>query len=226
MSQGVKEAIQMDLIDICRRVRARLSPTESEFRRIWPAVNGIEGLLVSPDQERWLFKAGRQLPDLADIVEIGSFKGRSTSCLAYGIKGTRKHVFAIDTFEGNEKDFASRDSYYEIFLGNLKRNGLSSYVTPLRGVSSEVGKTWNKPIHLLFSDGGHEYEDVLADCQTFYPYVVPGGLVAFHDVHNFKSDHGPIGFLGVLKMWQDIATPLLSDHHACATLAVGRKRAS
>jgi predicted O-methyltransferase YrrM len=166
-------------------------------------------------------------------VEIGSFKGRSTACLAFGIRGTGKHVFAIDTFEGNEKDFKPNEAYggktyfvasfYESFLANLERNGLSSYVTPLRAASSEVGKTWDKPIHFLFIDGGHEYEDVLADFQTFYPHVVPGGLVAFHDVHDFAQNHGPVGYPGVLKVWQEVASPLLSDRSACATLAFGRK---
>jgi hypothetical protein len=216
----------MNLIDTYRLVRARLSPAEREFRRIWPAVSKIDGLLISPAQERWLFNAARGLPNHATIVEIGSFKGRSTSCLAYGIKGTQKHVFAIDTFQGNQKDFKVAESYYDIFLDNLTRNGLSHYVTPLRGVSSEIGKTWNQPIHLLFIDGGHEYEDVLEDFQTFYPYVVPGGLVAFHDVHNFDSDRGAVGFPGVLKVWQELAAPLLSHHATCATIAVGRKRSS
>lgn len=225
----------MNLIDTYRAVKERLSPAEREFRRIWPAVSSIEGLLISPDQERWLFNAARALPDRSNIVEIGSFKGRSTACLGYGIKGTSKHLFAIDTFEGNQKDFKRNESYggvtfftesyFDAFLGNVEKNGLSNYVTPLRGVSSEVGKTWNKPIHFLFIDGGHEYEDVLADFQTFYPYVVTGGLIALHDVHNFESNRGEVGFPGVLKVWQEVAAPVLSDHVACATLAAGRKRA-
>lgn len=178
--------------------------------------------MVSPVQERWLFMTARSLPNETNIVEIGSFKGRSTCALAYGCRGTAKRVFAIDTFDGNEKDFFEKD-FFSVFNRNLIDRGLNEYVTPLRGVSSEVGKRWDKPIHLLYIDGGHEYEDVLSDFQTFYPFVVLGGIVAFHDVHNFESNHGPIGFPGVLKVWREVAMPLLSEHGTCSTLAFGKK---
>lgn len=216
----------MNIANAYRAVRTRISYSEREFRRIWPHVSAIEGFLVSPYQEQWLFNTARELPDRATIVEIGSFKGRSTCCLAYGIRGSSKHIFAIDTFEGNDKDFGRSSSYYDVFLDNLGRNGLSGYVSPLRGWSSEVGKNWNRPIHLLFIDGGHEYEDVLLDFQTFFPFVVPGGLVAFHAVHDFKVDHGLVGFPGVLKVWTEVAAPLLSEHERCATIAAGRKGCS
>jgi len=214
----------VNLLSVYQAVKTRLSPAERAFLQIWPAVNSIEGLLISPDQERWLFNTARELPDGANIVEIGSFKGRSTTCMAFGIKGTSKHIFAIDTFEGNDKDFGRHTSYYDVFLANLKKNGLASYVTALRGLSGDAARTWNKPIDFLFIDGGHEYEDVLADFQLFFPYVVPGGLIGFHDVHNFKSDRGAVGFPGVLKVWEEVASPLLTDRGTCATLAYGRKR--
>jgi predicted O-methyltransferase YrrM len=203
-----------------------IEPAEREFRRIWPSIDSIEGLLVSPSQERWLFKAARSLPDGSVIVEIGSFKGRSTCCLAFGCKGTRKHVFAIDTFEGNSGDFALgamlsngaefNEPFFETFNRNIAKNGLAPYVTPMKGVSKKIGKDWNKAIDLLFIDGSHEYADVLADFETFYPHVVPGGVVAFHDV--LPDWPGPF------KVWQEIASPVLYDTAHRATLAFGRKQ--
>jgi predicted O-methyltransferase YrrM len=218
------------LTSLLMRVQQRISPVEREFRRCWPLIDAVEGFLISPDQERWLFKAAKSLPDHAVILEIGSFKGRSTCCLAFGCRGSRKHVFAVDTFEGNEKDFRAGvlfdTNYYSVLKGNIERNGLTEYVTTVTGTSADVGKTWNTPIHLLFIDGGHEYEDVLADFQTFFPHVVPGGMVAFHDVHNFETDPDrPAGFPGVLRVWNEYAAPRLSDRGMCATLAFGRKSA-
>jgi hypothetical protein len=224
----------MDIARVYKAVRTRLSPQDREFRRIWPSVEGIEGFLVSPVQERWLFGAAKDLQDGATIVEIGSFKGRSTTCLAYGARNSAKHVFAIDTFQGNQKDFKQGESYggrtffshgyYDEFLQNIDKNGLSRYVTPLRGVSADIGKTWNRAIHFLFIDGGHEYEDVLTDFETFFPHVVPGGLVAFHDVHDYQTNFGAVGFPGVLKVWEEVAVPVCRDHGRCATLAFGRKQ--
>jgi len=209
-------------------VRRRISPTERAFHRVWPMIDGVEGFLISPAQERWLFGAARVLPDRSTIVEIGSFKGRSTTCLAYGCRGTAKHIYAVDTFAGNDKDFTPGSlfdgvSYAEIFKRNIARNGLSQYVTQIVGVSAEVGKTWTRSIDFLFIDGGHEFEDVYTDFVTFFPHVVPGGLVAFHDVHDFAVNRGEPGFPGVLKVWTEIAQPQLVETGRCATIAFGRK---
>src|SRR6185436_20976105 len=98
---------------ITRQIVSRIDPVEREFTRVWPSINNIEGLLVSPMQELWLFRTAKSLPHDAVIVEIGSFKGRSTCSLAYGCRGTSKHVFAIDTFCGNETDFKQGDILHE-----------------------------------------------------------------------------------------------------------------
>jgi predicted O-methyltransferase YrrM len=206
------------------RIRWQLrqwSPTEKAFKQIWSSVASIEGLLVSPDQERWFFTTARSLPDRAVIVEIGSFKGRSTCCFAYGCRGSAKHIFAIDTFAGNDSDFKEGKtfqggSYFDIFSHNLESRGLAHFVTPIRGLSTDAAKSWRQPIDLLFIDGSHVYEDVLADFENFLPHVKPGGIVAFHDVDE--------GWSGPWRVWREIASRRLTDTNACATLAYGRKR--
>ena len=199
----------------------RLSPTQREFRRIWPSVSTVEGFLVSPSQEHWFFATARSLRDHAVIVEIGSFKGRSTCCFAYGCRDTSKHIFAIDTFQGNESDLSEGKtfeggSYFHIFWLSLESRGLAQYVTPIRALSTEAARTWDKPIDLLFIDGSHVYEDVLADFNCFFPYVKPGGIVAFHDVHE--------GWPGPTRVWQEVAAPQLLQTGVRATLTYGRKR--
>lgn len=186
------------------------------FEKVEEKIYAVEGLLV-PGQERWLFEAARALPDGATILEIGGYKGRSTCSLAFGCVSTRKHVFTIDTFRGNESDFTGegRTDFFDEWRNNIKRNGLVEYVTPLVGFSSEVAKTWSRPIHLLFIDGSHQYADVLTDFNNFYPYVVPGGLVALHDVE--------AGHPGPLKVWNEQAKKRLVDIGRCSTLAFGRK---
>src|SRR6266446_2356348 len=109
-----------------RRIVSRLDPVEREFRRLWPCIDSIEGQLVSPVQELWLFKTAKSLHNDATIVEIGSLKGRSTCSMAYGCRGTNKHVFAIDTFE----------VYLNDFKCNLEKCRLSAYITPLPGWST------------------------------------------------------------------------------------------
>ena len=57
--------------------------------------------------------------------------------------------------------------------------GLEQVVVPIRKHSTDV--RWNLPIGLLFVDGLHDYLSVSRDFDHFAPWVVPGGLVAFHD---------------------------------------------
>ncbi len=194
-----------------RQIVSRLDPVEREFRQLWPLINSIEGQLVSPVQELWLFKTAKSLNNDATIVEIGSLKGRSTCSMAYGCRGTNKHVFAIDTFE----------VYLNDFKCNLEKCGLSAYVTPIPDWSTEVAKIWNKPIHFLFIDGAQEYEDVLADFENFFPHVVPGGIIALHDVHTWLD--GPVGYPGVLRVWQEVASLVLDETGVCSTIAFGKK---
>ncbi len=204
-----------------RRIRLKLKRvyrdlTGPRMEREWvharPLVASIEGWLTQ-DQEKWLFETAYSLPDRTTIVEIGSFKGRSTCCLARGCRGTRKRVFAIDTF--GTQDYFGHHDFLSEFSQNMERCGTSKYVTPIVGVSSKVAETWTKSIDMLFIDGSHEYADVLADFDGFFPHVVPGGIVAFHDV----SDDWP----GPLRLWNELARRLLTETGKCDTLAFGRK---
>ena len=188
------------------------SREEREWRRIWSFVDQVEGFLFE-DQARWLFNAARSAPNGSNLVEIGSFKGRSTCCLAFGCYGSKKRVIAVDPFDGGP-DLPKTNSLPD-FLKNLDRGGLSEYVDPIVGRSAEVAKTWQKPIHLLFIDGSHNYEDVMADFVGFIPHVVPGGIVALHDVNGYWP--------GVLRAWNETIQHELTEIGYCNELGYGRK---
>jgi len=188
----------------------------ARFEKIEEKVYAIEGLLLL-GQDKWLFKAAKDLPDAATIVEIGGYKGRSTCALAFGCVGTKKHIFTIDTFNGNKVDFdvINRKNFFNEWRRNIEKNGLLDYVTPLVGFSSDISHTWTKPIDLLFIDGSHKYEDVLSDFDRFYQHVVPGGIVAMHDVEPRHPD--------CLRVWNERANFELTDTGAVSSLAFGRK---
>jgi hypothetical protein len=194
--------------------RERFSAAGVAFARIWPMLDTVDGLLLSPMQDFWLFKSARSLRDGARIVEIGSFKGRSTCALGYGCRCTGKHVWAHDTFDGNDVDFAERGFRAE-FEANLARSGLTEYVTAVTGCSRETVDDWDGPIDLLFIDGSHVFEDAVGDFDAFFPYVRPGGTIAVHDV---LPD-----WEGVYRAWHEHIAPKLENRGACATLAYGTK---
>ena len=191
-----------------------LDPTARRFGRVWPSIRRIRGKIISPDQDYWLYRAAQSLPDNSVIVEIGSFKGRSTACLAYGCLGRNKRVYAIDTFQGNDHDFAFRDFYNE-FWRNIKSRRLDKHVEPVVGTSREIAKGWSLNSDLLFVDGSHKYEDVLDDFHGFYTHVKSGGLVAFHDVDE--------GWPGPWAAWNNVIKHHLVRTGSCHTLAYGYK---
>lgn len=196
--------------------------TRIAYSRLQHKINTVEGFLV-PGQEYWLYSTALKLRNGARIVEIGSFKGRSTVCLAFACTGTRKHVFAIDRWQGLYADFNNqpdkhdmlRDGFFHIWNDNIIRNDLRDYVTPLAGDSAEIAKTWRAPIEMIFIDGSHHYEDVIADFEGFYPYITTGGVVAIHDVTPEWD--------GCWRAWHEHIAPRLKHVGSCSTIGFGYK---
>jgi hypothetical protein len=188
----------------------------SRFNDIREKVEAIKGYMME-GQEEALFLLAKSLPDHAVIVEIGSFQGRSAVSMGYAIRGTKKRIYAIDTFQGNVGDFqvSKKGQYVEGFLGNVSRNDLWPWIFPLRGLSHEVGRRWGTPIDFIFIDGSHAYEDVKLDYELFAPFVKTGGLIAFHDV--VESWPGP------LRLWNEIKGDL-SHTGNVHSLYWGRKK--
>ncbi|MDX1394212.1 MAG: class I SAM-dependent methyltransferase [Gemmatimonadota bacterium] len=132
----------------------------------------IEGWLTF-GEGRVLEEAARACPADVAIVEIGSFKGRSTQRLGTGAReGHGAPVFAIDPHE---------EGTYPEFLENLRASGLDGIVEPVCQRSEDAAREWDRPIGLLFIDGDHSRESVERDWRLFSPHLVDGAVVAFHD---------------------------------------------
>lgn len=199
------------------------APSDEElFAQVWPRIRRIRGLLA-PGQEEWLFRSARSLSEGARIVEIGSFLGRSTVSLGYGCLGSRRRVYAIDRFQGIYADLDGHSEliddfssgFYDQWWSNVSACGLQDYVTPLAGESLTVAGMWRAPIELIFIDGSHIFEDVLADFEAFLPHVISGGLIALHDV----DEEWP----GCLRAWNDVVADRLVETGHVGSLAYGRK---
>lgn len=139
---------------------------------------------MSEAELRWL---AEQAQTHTQIVEIGSWKGRSTRALADNCPG---FVYAVDHWRGQEltadptsldAEIAERgsDSIYEEFKANL--DGVFLY--PMRMSSIEaaaVMKSRLKP-DMVFIDGEHAYAGVKADIETWLPLMAKDGLLCGHD---------------------------------------------
>lgn len=145
----------------------------SEFAaRVKPLIADIPGWLTDEEGEA-LFDLARACTGKGAIVEIGSWKGKSTVCLGLGSKaGKSVPVYAIDP----HADYRFGD-----FKTNVERAGIAELVRPIASLSQPAAADFDEPIELLFVDGSHEYDLVLEDFEKWVPKVVDGGWVAFHD---------------------------------------------
>jgi MMP 1-O-methyltransferase len=154
----------------------------------------IEGFLHEAEGYALMTLAARG-PGNGAIVELGSFMGRSTCWLAHGTKSAfREKVTAVDHFKGSPEHqpgevfecatLKEEGSTYPRFRANVEAAGLADYVEPIVASSEEAAASWHGPIRLLFIDGDHSYEATKRDFEVWSPFVVPGGIVAFHDVGN------------------------------------------
>ena len=124
------------------------------------------------------------------IVEIGSWRGRSTSVLALGsMAGHEQPVFAIDPHIGVpplDRPSASglcpgwNSSSPEMLRANLDRVGVNGLVRIVAKPSLEAADEI-PDCSLLFVDGNHERDAVKVDLAAYLPKVVLGGYVALHD---------------------------------------------
>jgi MMP 1-O-methyltransferase len=155
----------------------------------------IEGFL-SPNEASALFEFASRLPANSTIVEIGSWKGKSTYCLARGLKQGR--VIAIDAFDASG-DTGSVEAYEKLkgelplvsqFRERMRHLGVLEKIEIYQGFSHEfVGDI--SDIYLLFIDGDHSKEGCEFDYLNYAPYLVSGGYILFHDYYADRKELGP-----------------------------------
>lgn len=129
------------------------------------------------DVNGWLTVGeGRKLADLARgkrVLEFGSYHGRSTICMAQ----TAAKVVSVDWHKGDEG--AGFGNSEPAFRANLERYGLTDKVE-VNVCRTDEYKSDQK-FDLIFVDGAHDYDAVLADLCIAQRYLAPGGTIAMHD---------------------------------------------
>lgn len=146
---------------------------------------GVEGWL-SAREAAALFACARRCRGRGVIVEIGSWKGRSTIVLAAGARaGAGGPVYAVDPHQGlrhhgGEPTFAA-------FQANVAAAGLADLVRPLEQLSADAARTFTSPVELIYIDGAHDHAAVLEDFTAWFPVVLDGGVMAFHDTVGYPG---------------------------------------
>ncbi len=153
------------------------------------------GGCLSVREARFLALAAATIPPaLGEVLEIGSFKGKSTTVLARSVSlvgGDR--VFAVDPLTlpaATDPSIESGESLPDIFWDTLETNGVRDMVEFHQLRSEDLAPDWNRPLRLLWIDGDHTYKGTKTDFDNFAHHLRPGSVVAFHDV--LHPAEGPI----------------------------------
>jgi MMP 1-O-methyltransferase len=150
---------------------------------IYEKIKNIDGWLT-PGESNLLYSLAKKTAGQGRIVEIGSWKGRSTICLAAGAKEAgRGKIIAIDPFIGSSEHQRQDPDVNTLaeFKTNIANAGIAEMVEPKVMTSREAAAAFTEPVELCFIDGAHEYEFVKEDYDLWFPKIVEGGVVAFHD---------------------------------------------
>ncbi len=169
-----------------------------------------------------------------EILEIGSYKGKSTVVLARAARiSGRAGVVAVDPLTPDAVEFTAVSSgadpamVRDEFYANLERSGVRDQVEFHEMTSGRLAESWNRPIRLLWIDGDHSYASAKSDFSKFAPYLTDGAIVAMHDVLNpfdgpvavFAEDilpsdeFGPCGFCGSIGWTRRLRSGESIEHY-------------
>ncbi|MEX2307579.1 MAG: class I SAM-dependent methyltransferase [Pirellulales bacterium] len=187
------------------------------FRDIRESLRGVEGWL-SDREAQFLAMLAACPTGEGHIVEIGSFRGRSTIALAKAAAladGATVHTVDIRPPAKLEM--------------NLERAGVRDRVAVYHMRSQQMLANWRRPVRLLWCDGPIDRATVSQDFELLRQYLVNGAVVAFHDVLNMsgariwvfaekvlQNPHfGPVGVCGSIGWGQFRADPRDAKPSAC-----------
>jgi len=161
------------------------------------AVADVEGWMT-PGQARKLWDCASAVRAGGQIVEIGSFRGRSTIVLGRAM-APDVTLIAIDPHAGNDRGPQELEGFeehaaadFDVFRANLARAGVADAVRHIRKFSTEALEDVSGDIDLLYIDGAHRFRPALEDIRRWSARIAPGGTLLIHD--SFSS----VGVTGAL----------------------------
>lgn len=220
-SAGVLAEVSQQAIsssrDLLRQARGRYTtdllawPYRYAFADVWRTVDWIPGWF-SEGSAAALFGVMRETPPTT-VVELGSYLGRSTVFFALTLQQVRPdgRVVAVDPHTGDRQQLegltAERLPSFELFRQHCRAAGVEELVTPRVMPSLDAAADWSGPIDLLYVDGWHSYDAVLADGRAWLPQLSADGVVVFDDYLAYEEVRSAVDRLaadGLFHLWGQV----------------------
>ncbi len=182
-----------------------------------------------------LYRAAAEVASLGPLVEIGSYCGKSAVYLGAAAAESGGVLFTIDHHRGSEEMQAGWEHHdpgmvdsrtgrmdsLPVLRQTLIDADLEDTVVAIVGDSVAVAAHWSSAA-LVFVDGGHGEAPAHADYDAWSPKVMPGGLLAIHDVFPDPADGGRPPY----EIWLRALHDGFLEHSARGSLRVLRRPVS
>lgn len=182
--------------------------------------------LISREVGELLYSFAALVPSDQAIVELGSYRGKSTCYLATGsaAAGHGASVYAIDAW--SEEVSAWRKSVlselpsplFDDFLAQISKADAEEIVTPIRSLTALAAEGYTgEPVALLYIDGDHHKEAALADFRAWRRHLTSDAVVIFDDYGVTKN----IGVTEAVAALVDSGELVNMEVRAGGRLAIG-----
>ena len=184
------------------------------LRRVADAAKGF----LPPAEAEALYDAAWAAAPHGPLLEVGTYCGKSATWLGAAAASRGSVLFTVDHHRGSEENQPGWEWHdpelvdpavgvmdtLPFFRHTIHAAGLEETVIAVVGPSRTIAAAWRTPLAFLFIDGGHAAEHCIADYAGWTPHLMPGGVLAIHDVFPDPVDGGQAPY-------EHIYSPALRD---------------
>ena len=196
-------------------------------------IDTVKGFL-DPKEGHALYSYALEAGALGPVLEVGSYCGKSTVYLGEACREKGVSLYAIDHHRGSEEhqpgeEYHDQDLFdgkaglmdtFREFRQTMRNAVLEDVVVPIVASSSVASRNWHTPLGMVFIDGGHSLEAAQTDYRSWSSHVVPGGILAIHDIFPDPTEGGQAPY-EILKL--AIASGLFEEFDRVKTLGILRR---
>lgn len=141
-------------------------------------LTGVPGWLNKEGDVPLLHKYASALLPGQTYLEVGTGFGYSAGVVALSAnEGVR--IVTIDDGRSYYRRGMTKEKYERKVRILLGVKGVADRVEFICEDANEVA--WEKPVQIIFIDGDHDYENVLADYKKWSQFIFRNGYLMFHD---------------------------------------------